>query len=145
MKTTQYSYPVFAIVALYILYFIASTTILSFLPYPSLFVGITLAIVAALMYQITITVTSEKVSFNMGIGLIRGSYDLRKIESCEPVTYSSLGWGIRLKENGLLFNVSGNKAILLKFFTKRYNIWIGTSHPEVVAKYINEKLNDIRK
>lgn len=145
MKTTQYSYPVIALVALYILYFIVSTTILPFLPYPSLIVGVIIALVVALMYQITIIVTSEKVSFNMGIGLIRGSYDLRKIELCEPVTYTSLGWGIRLKENGFLFNVSGNKAIHLKFFTKKYDIWLGTSHPEVVAKYINEKLHDIRK
>ena len=65
--------------------------------------------------------------------------------ACKPISYISLGWGIRLRPGVILFNVSGNKAIELEIKNKKRKIWIGTNCPEEIADFINSKRkNDYR-
>jgi len=96
-----------------------------------------MVIVLLLFYSIKITIDKEKVTFSMGIGLIRGSYLISDVISCRPVRYSSMGWGIRLKSEAILFNVSGNEALELDVKGKSRLIWIGTSNPKVLCDAIH--------
>jgi hypothetical protein len=96
----------------------------------------------ALFYQLTITVTEETVSFRMGIGLIRKSYRISNIESCNSVQNNLLlGLGIHYFMGGVLYNVSGRKAIELHFKNHRKVVRIGTDRPEEIAKLINLLIN----
>jgi hypothetical protein len=101
-------------------------------------------VVLLLFFQLTIRVDKEYVRFSFGIGLIRGKYRLVDIESCRPISYFPLGWGIRFRPGIVLFNVSGTKAIELSIKGKSRKIWIGTNNPDEVASAVNEllKLND---
>ncbi len=141
MKTTQYSMPVAIAVAIYILCFVASL-FYSWFPFPSFPIGIVIALVVILMYKQTITVTNTHVKFSMGIGLIRGGYAFKIIESCKPITYFPFGWGIRFYPTAILYNVSGNKAIELNFNNGKFTRWLGTQIPEKLALHINEKLHE---
>lgn len=102
-------------------------------------------IVLANFYKLTIRVTDEEVSFSMGIGLIRGKYQLEDINYCKPISYATLGWGIRLRPGVILFNVSGNQAIELEIKNKVRRVWIGTDSPDELAEYINLKRNRKRQ
>ncbi len=137
MKRTQIGWVVILIIAI--------IDICAFfqIPYSSgknIFFGIT-TLVLLLSYNLTIRVTDEYVKFTLGIGLIRGKYKLSDIATCRPDSYFSMGWGIRLRENGILYNVSGNKAIELTFKHKSGKVWLGTDVPEELAGYINSKIS----
>jgi hypothetical protein len=92
-------------------------------------------------YKLTIKVTDEHVGFSLGIGLIKGKYKLKDINYCKPISYITLGWGIRLRPGVILFNVSGNKAIELDIKNKNRKVWIGTDSPDEISEYINLKRN----
>jgi hypothetical protein len=98
-------------------------------------------LVLLVMGQLTIVVNDDSVKFYMGIGLIRGRYQLHDIEYCRPVRYFSLGWGIRFLPGIILFNVSGNRAIELSVNGKSRKIWIGTNDPDTIVDYINARLH----
>jgi hypothetical protein len=89
---------------------------------------------------LTINVTNEFIGFYMGIGLIRGKYRFSDIAYCRPLSYIPLGWGIRFRPGVILFNVSGYKAIEIKRKNKNTNIWIGTSNPEEIVYWVNERM-----
>ena len=76
----------------------------------------------------------------MGIGLIRGTYELKELSACRPMDYTPLGWGIRFRPGVTLYNVSGNRAIELEFKNRDRKIWLGTNTPEEIAAFINEKM-----
>lgn len=97
------------------------------------------SIVLLLAYKLTIRVTDTHVKFSMGIGIIHGKYKLEDIVYCQPDSYFSMGWGIRLRPGGILYNVSGNKAIELSVRNKSGKIWLGTDHPEELADFINSQ------
>lgn len=92
-------------------------------------------------YKLTIKVTDEYIGFSFGIGLIKGRYKLKDINYCKPISYITLGWGIRLRPGVILFNVSGNKAIELDIKNKKRKVWIGTDAPDELSEYINLKRN----
>jgi hypothetical protein len=103
---------------------------------------IVLQVCMALFYQLTITVTEETVSFRMGIGLIRKSYRICDIQSCNAVQNNLLlGLGIHYFMGGVLYNVSGRKAIELHFKNRNKVVRIGTDRPEEIAKLINLLIN----
>ena len=137
MKRTQFGW-VFLIVILIIVSFVIyqdrnlkSIIIISFVS----------LIVFLNFYKLTIKVTNEHVAFSLGIGLIKGKYKLRDINYCKPISYITLGWGIRLRPGVILFNVSGNKAIELDIKNKNRKVWIGTDAPDEISEYINLKRN----
>ncbi len=89
-----------------------------------------------MFYKLTILVTDDAVQFSLGIGIIKGKYNLSVINNCKPLSYIPFGWGIRLRPGVILFNVSGNKAIELEIKNKNRKIWIGTNKPEEISQYI---------
>jgi hypothetical protein len=77
----------------------------------------------------------------MGIGLVSKRYSLKEIESARPVKNNLMyGIGIRFIPEGWLYNVSGTKAVELKFKNKSRVVRIGTNKPEEVARRIEEAL-----
>jgi hypothetical protein len=102
-----------------------------------LLVALTFLICLLTFYKLTITVSSTQVSFKMGIGLWCKSYKLSEIASCKPVKNPFFwGIGIRMLPNSWLYNVSGFKAIELKFKNRTSVIRIGTNRPEEISELV---------
>ncbi len=102
-----------------------------------------LIICLLLFYQITITVDDTKVTFKMGIGIIGKSFRISDITSCTSVRNSFfMGLGIHWIKNGWLYNVSGNKAIELKFRNKKSVVRIGTDRPEEISALIGNLIGE---
>jgi hypothetical protein len=100
-----------------------------------------LALATLLFYNLTVQVSREKVSFRFGIGLIRRSYAISDIESCNSVTNKWwYGWGIHFVGNTTVYNVSGMQAVELTFKGRRRKVRIGTNEPEKLSRFINEML-----
>lgn len=88
-------------------------------------------------YKLTITVDNTRLSFKLGIGLVSKSYMIEDLSSCLPVINSALyGIGIKMLPGGWLFNVSGLKAIELRFKHKTSVIRIGTNNPDEISQLI---------
>ena len=88
-----------------------------------------------LFYKLVITIDNEHISFKLGIGIIHKSYQISEISSCKPVKNQFIyGWGIRKIGDGWLYNVSGLKAIELRFKDSYKVVRIGTNHPDEIAK-----------
>lgn len=109
---------------------------------PVIIITFILSAVLLLVYRLTITISEQYVSFKMGIGLIKKKYPISDIRSVENVKNNWLyGWGIRVIPGGWLFNVSGFKAIELRFHSSDKVIRIGTDKPEEVAEEIRRLIN----
>lgn len=105
-----------------------------------LFVPI-MTIPALLFYHLTVIVDYNEVKIRFGIGIIHKTWKLNKIESAAPVKNNFFhGWGIHFTTNTTIYNVSGFKAVELKFRNSRRNVRIGTSEPEKLAEYINKMI-----
>ena len=92
-----------------------------------------------LFYKLTIIVDNETISFKLGIGLLGKSYEISEIKSCKPVKNLWIyGVGIRKLPNGWLYNVSGLKAIELRFKDSTRVIRIGTDRPDEIAGVIKD-------
>jgi len=92
-----------------------------------------------LFYKLTIIVDNETISFKLGIGLLGKSYEISEIKSCKPVKNLWIyGVGIRKLPNGWLYNVSGLKAIELRFKDSTKVIRIGTDRPDEIAGVIKD-------
>jgi hypothetical protein len=88
-------------------------------------------------YQLTITFDNTHVSFKLGIGFVSKSYAIADLSSCTPVTNSAFyGIGIRMLPGGWLYNVSGLKAIELRFKHKASVVRIGTNKPDEISQFI---------
>ena len=108
---------------------------------PVILLTFILSAVLMLVYRLTITISEQYVSFKMGIGLINKKYPISDIKSVEIVKNSWIyGWGIRVIPRGWLFNVSGFKAIELRFHSSDKVIRIGTDKPEEVEKEIKSRI-----
>ena len=92
-------------------------------------------------YKLTIIVDSTTVSFKLGIGLLGRSYEISEIKSCNPVKNLWIyGVGIHIYKlpNSWLYNVSGSKAIELRFKDSSKVVRIGTNQPDEVVAVIRE-------
>ena len=90
-------------------------------------------------YKLTIIVNNTTISFKLGIGIFGKSYDISEIASCKPVKNLWIyGLGIHKIPSGWLYNVSGFKAIELRFKDSTRVIRIGTNKPEEIAEAIKE-------
>ncbi|WP_320051742.1 hypothetical protein [uncultured Acetobacteroides sp.] len=106
-----------------------------------LLVIVTLLICLLVFYQLTIMISSNSISFSLGIGLAGRTYRFSDIKSCKAVTNSALnGIGIRMLSNGWLYNVTGLKAIELQFKNRKSVVRIGTDKPEEIANLINSRI-----
>lgn len=89
-------------------------------------------------YRIVIEVTENQISFKLGIGLFKKTYQINDLTSCTPVRCSLLnGFGIRRIANGWLYNISGLDAIELRFEDKRNIIQIGTNKSDEIASLVS--------
>lgn len=97
-------------------------------------------------YKLTILIDNEHVSFKFGMGWFGKKYKLSEIDSCVPVKNQVLhGIGIRFIGNGWLYNVSGLKAIELRFKNKKSVVRIGTDKPEEICELVRERLSETKK
>ena len=102
-----------------------------------------LLICLKIFYKLTIYIDNQNISFKLGFGLIGKSYKLSEIKSCNPVTNSLIyGVGIHMLPNGILYNVSGLKAIELQFKNKKSVVRIGTDCPEDICSLVHSKLSN---
>ena len=99
--------------------------------------ALTFSLCLLTFYKLTITVDNTHVSFKLGIGLFSKSYKISDLSSCTPVTNSAFyGIGIRMLPGSWLYNVSGLKAIELRFKHKASVIRIGTNKPDEISEFI---------
>lgn len=94
-----------------------------------------------LFYKLTIMVDDRFVSYVFGIGIIRGRYALDQIEDVKPISYVPFGWGIRFRPGIIIYNVSGRRAVEVKFKNKKRRVWLGTNKSEHLAGFISSRLN----
>ena len=100
-----------------------------------------IGLVMVLFYKLDVRVSDQDVKFMFGIGLIRRSIPLDQIVSAEVVKNSIWsGWGIRVGPGFTLYNVSGFDAVELTLKGKKQKVRIGTSVPEKLSRYINQKV-----
>lgn len=100
-----------------------------------------LVLVCLLFYGLTTTVSSKNITVSFGIGLTHKNIPLQKIKSIQIVESPwYYGWGIRLIPNGILYNISGQKGIELRFFDTDRVIRIGSKSPEVLKNEIEKRL-----
>lgn len=106
------------------------------------FVVMTLLICLLIFYKLTITIDNTCIRFSMGTGLIAKKYLISDIQSCKSVSNNLIyGIGIRKIPKGWLYNVSGLKAIEIKFKNSKSVIRIGTDHPDEIAGIISKMIN----
>jgi hypothetical protein len=100
-----------------------------------------LLICLLIFYKLTITIDNTYIRFSLGTGLITKKYLISDIKSCKSVSNNLIhGIGIRMIPGGWLYNVSGLKAIEIKFKNSKSVIRIGTDHPDEIAGIISEMI-----
>ncbi|AUD04418.1 hypothetical protein [Spirosoma pollinicola] len=102
---------------------------------------IVLGLILVLFYKLDVQVTDQDVTLKFGIGLIRRKIPLDQITNAKAVKNSVWsGWGIRVGPSFTLYNVSGFSAIELTLRGKKRKVRIGTTVPEKLSQYINQKV-----
>jgi hypothetical protein len=101
---------------------------------------VVIAICLGLFCTLTVEMDEESLQVRFGPGVIRKSFRLKEIESCQVVTNPwYYGWGIRLTPYGWLYNVSGIHAVEIRMKNgKKYRI--GTDEPAELATAIQQAL-----
>ena len=94
-----------------------------------------------LFHSLTVTVSDEALELRFGVGLIRKSYAMSDVVSCNIVKNSVIqGWGIHwCGKDGWVYNVSGFDAVEVVMKDGR-KARIGTDMPRELAAAINERL-----
>lgn len=92
-------------------------------------------------YKLTITIDNTYIRFSLGIGLIARKYLISDIQSCKSVSNNLMyGVGIRKIRKGWMYNVSGLKAIEIRFKNSKSIIRIGTDRPDEIAEVISKMI-----
>ena len=94
---------------------------------------LTITAVAFLLFGwLTVGVDERRLFIKFGIGLIRRSISLNTIRGIAPITNRWwYGWGIRFTPHGMLYNVSGFRAVELLLDGGR-RVRIGTDEPDAL-------------
>lgn len=89
-----------------------------------------------LFSSLSVIVDEHRFYFFFGPGVIRKSYSLKDIQSCQAVKNPWwYGWGIHLTRHGWLYNVSGFRAVeIILNDGKRFRV--GTDEPEKLTQVI---------
>ena len=111
--------------------------------------GLTLAAVVALFLasfgSLEVRVDEDAVRLRFGVGLIRRTIALDRIESTARVRNRWwYGWGIRLTPHGWLWNVAGLDAVELRL-TDGKLFRIGTGDPEGLQGALEARLGRERR
>jgi len=105
------------------------------------FVVLILLICLLIFYKLTITIDNTYIRFSLGTGLIAKKYLISDIQSCKSVSNNPVyGIGIRKIPKGWLYNVSGFKAIEIKFKNSKSIVRIGTDRPDEIAEIISQMI-----
>jgi hypothetical protein len=97
-------------------------------------------LIGLLFMSLTVIVDPSFVKLSFGVGLIRRTIPMARIESALPVRNSWwYGLGIRLTPHGWMWNIQGLNAVELTY-TDGGRFRIGTPDPEGLSSAINEFL-----
>lgn len=89
-------------------------------------------------YRLKTVINNEYITVSFGLGLIRKKIKLESIASVELLKTSILcGWGIRIMNDGTLYNVSGREAVKIKL-KDGTAVAIGTNDVKNLMNSINE-------
>lgn len=98
-------------------------------------------VVLVLFCALTVEVTDEDVVVSFGPGLIRRRIRIAEIDSCSVVVNKWwFGWGLRVIPGGVMFNVSGLRAVHLTLKNGKH-FRIGTDEPERLLEAIENALS----
>jgi hypothetical protein len=104
------------------------------------FVSLVLIVFMVLFATLTIQVHDGMLRASFGPGLIRKTVLLERIAGCAPVRNPwYYGWGIRITPDGLLYNVSGTRAVEI-ILTDGSKLRLGTDEPEALCRAIQSWL-----
>ena len=137
-KHKQIGYLIIAIFLIVELWIWIGYKILVSLDYIAFILGSCVVLVPlALFYFLTVEIKEGFLHVRFGIGLIRKKFKLLDIVAVNVITNKwYYGWGIRMLENGWLYNVSGLDAVEIKMNNgKIYRI--GTDESEKLQAAIN--------
>lgn len=105
------------------------------------FASIAIVVVGSLFGWLTVDLDNRRLLIKMGIGLIRRAIPLSSIRAFAPVTNRwYYGWGVRLTPYGMLYNVSGLRAVEILFENGR-RVRIGTDEPEALVRALSGATN----
>ncbi|WP_415776370.1 hypothetical protein ACMYQ1_10415 [Shewanella oncorhynchi] len=91
-------------------------------------------------FRLKTVINNECITISFGLGLIRKKIKLESIVSVEPLKTSILcGWGIRIMNDGKLYNVSGREAVKIKL-KDGTAVAIGTNDVKNLMNSINKNL-----
>ena len=99
------------------------------------------------LYNITITIDDKYFSFKLGIGLIKKRYEIANIKSCKPYSgiHKGFGIGTKMSFTGEIlkqYNVTGTKAIELRFFDRDTIVKIGVNEPDEISQYVQSLIDE---
>jgi hypothetical protein len=115
-------------------------------PHQLLLLALTLlfAVVVMLFGALTVEVDDAAIRLRFGVGLIRKTFSLADVASCQAVRNRWWwGWGIRLIPGGWLYNVSGLGAVELTLKNGKL-FRIGTDEPHALSDFIQARLNKMK-
>lgn len=94
-----------------------------------------------LFYGMTTIVKEDKITIIYGVGIIRINIKIQRIramrEVLNPIYY---GWGIRFFPNGILYNISGRKAVEISFHDSKRVVRIGSRFPGALLTEIDKRI-----
>ncbi|MHC1578875.1 MAG: hypothetical protein ACXQTH_03975 [Dehalococcoidia bacterium] len=101
-------------------------------------VQVVLAVALVLFPSLTVVIREEQLLVQFGPGVIRKGFKLSDIESCQAVENPwYYGWGIRSTPHGMLFRVSGLRAVQIRLITGKEYL-IGTDVPQELEEAIRQ-------
>lgn len=94
-------------------------------------------------YGLTVEISGDTIKAYFGFGLISKKIKFEKIESIKAVTNPwYYGWGVRIIPNGMMFNVTGTKAIEISYKNSNRVFRMGTKNPQLLVEEIRNRLNN---
>ncbi len=94
-----------------------------------------------LFYRLTVEVHNDHILLKYGIGLIRFKLRMDSIEKTEVIqTPWYWGLGIRITQDGMLYNIHSSKALKIKyrFAQKSKTVLIGSKEPTELENSLRE-------
>jgi len=99
-------------------------------------IAVVLALVLLVFSALTVEVDRDAIRLRLGIGLVRKTIPLTRVQSWSPVSNPwYVGWGIRLGPGYWMWNVSGLSAVEIVYEDGR-RFRIGTDEPEELSRAI---------
>ncbi len=104
-------------------------------------ISLILMVCLLLFFQMKTTVDNEKIQILFGIGLIKKIIYIRNVKEVSIVTNKWYnGLGIKIINNGWMYNIQGLNAIELKLKNTKSIIRIGTADSEKLKQAVETKM-----